>query len=96
MKSRPRTVLFAASTIHFLHDGFSETLYVFLPLWASEFGLSFSQVGLIRTAYTGGNWLCGKDSQPAAAMNSGFKCRSYKFSTTFLVTASSHAASACK
>jgi len=54
VKSRPRTVLFAASTIHFLHDCFSETLYVFLPLWASEFGLSFSQVGLIRTAYTGG------------------------------------------
>ena len=54
MKSRPRAVLFAASTIHFLHDGFSETLYVFLPLWAPEFGLSFSQVGLIRSAYTGG------------------------------------------
>ena len=54
MKTRPRAVLLAASTIHFLHDGFSETLYVFLPLWASEFGLSFSQVGLIRTAYTGG------------------------------------------
>jgi MFS family permease len=47
-------VLTAASTIHFLHDGFSEIVYVFLPLWASEFGLSFSQVGLIRTAYTGG------------------------------------------
>ncbi len=54
MKTRPRAVLLAASTIHFLHDGFSETLYVFLPLWATEFGLSFSQVGLIRTAYTGG------------------------------------------
>ena len=54
MKSRPRAVLLTASTIHFLHDGFSETLYVFLPLWAAEFGLSFSQVGLIRTAYTGG------------------------------------------
>jgi MFS transporter, FSR family, fosmidomycin resistance protein len=54
VKPRPRAVLLAASTIHFLHDGFSETLYVFLPLWASEFGLSFSQVGLIRTAYTGG------------------------------------------
>jgi len=54
VKTRPRAVLAAASTIHFLHDGFSETLYVFLPLWASEFGLSFSQVGLIRTAYTGG------------------------------------------
>ena len=54
MKTRARAVLGAASAIHFLHDGFSETLYVFLPLWAQEFGLSFAQVGLIRSAYTGG------------------------------------------
>ena len=54
MKTRARAVLGAASGIHFLHDGFSETLYVFLPLWAKEFGLSFAQVGLIRSAYTGG------------------------------------------
>ncbi len=54
MKTRSRAVLGAASGIHFLHDGFSETLYVFLPLWAKEFGLSFAQVGLIRSAYTGG------------------------------------------
>ncbi|RPH83817.1 MAG: MFS transporter [Candidatus Rokuibacteriota bacterium] len=54
MKNRPRAVLGAASSIHFLHDGFSEILYVFLPLWAREFGLSFTQVGLIRSAYTGG------------------------------------------
>jgi MFS family permease len=51
---RPRTVLGAAAAMHFLHDGFSEILYVFLPLWAREFQLSFAQVGLIRTAYTGG------------------------------------------
>jgi MFS transporter, FSR family, fosmidomycin resistance protein len=51
---RPRTVLGAAAAIHFLHDGFSEILYVFLPLWAAEFQLSFAQVGFIRTAYTGG------------------------------------------
>ncbi|HEU4368083.1 MAG TPA: MFS transporter [Methylomirabilota bacterium] len=54
MKTRPRAVLGAASSIHFLHDGFSEILYVFLPLWAREFGLSFAQVGIIRSAYTGG------------------------------------------
>ena len=54
MRNRARAVLGAVSSIHFLHDGFSETLYVFLPLWAREFGLSFVQVGLIRTAYTGG------------------------------------------
>src|SRR4029079_16923386 len=54
VKTRPRALLGAVSSIHFLHDGFSETLYVFLPLWASECGLTFAQVGLIRSAYTGG------------------------------------------
>jgi MFS family permease len=54
VKNQARAILGAASTIHFLHDGFSEILYVFLPLWAREFGLSFTQVGLIRSAYTGG------------------------------------------
>src|SRR5438094_538638 len=54
VRPRSRAILGAASSIHFLHDGFSETLYVFLPLWARELGLSFAQVGLIRSAYTGG------------------------------------------
>jgi MFS family permease len=40
--------------MHLLHDGFSDIIYVFLPLWAAEFGLSFAQVGVIRTVYTGG------------------------------------------
>jgi MFS family permease len=50
----PAAVLAVACATHFLHDGFSDLLYVFLPLWAGEFGLSFAQVGVIRTAYTGG------------------------------------------
>src|SRR5919108_1438214 len=53
VRLRSRAVLGTACAIHFLHDGFSEILYVFLPLWAKEFGLSFAQVGLIRSAYTG-------------------------------------------
>ena len=43
-----------APRAHFVHDGFSDILYVLLPLWAAEFGLTLAQVGLIRTAYTGG------------------------------------------
>jgi MFS transporter, FSR family, fosmidomycin resistance protein len=54
VRSRARAVLAAACSIHFVHDGFSDILYVLLPLWASEFGLSFAQVGAIRTAYSGG------------------------------------------
>jgi MFS family permease len=53
VKNRPRAVLTAAGGAHVVHDGFSESVYIFLPLWAAEFGLSFAQVGVIRTAYSG-------------------------------------------
>jgi len=54
VRSRARAVLAAAFSIHFVHDGFSDILYVLLPIWASEFRLTFAQVGVIRTAYSGG------------------------------------------
>ena len=47
-------MLAAACSIHFVHDGFSDILYVLLPLWATEFRLTFAQVGMIRTVYSGG------------------------------------------
>src|SRR5512132_216450 len=54
VRSRARAVLATACSIHFVHDGFSDILYVLLPLWASDFRLTFAQVGMIRTAYSGG------------------------------------------
>jgi MFS family permease len=54
VRTRAQAVLACAAGLHVLHDGFSDILYVFLPLWAAEFGLSLAQVGAIRTAYTGG------------------------------------------
>src|SRR5213594_5133448 len=52
VKTRARAVLATASGTHFVHDGFSDNLYVLLPVWAQEFRLNLAQVGLIRTAYT--------------------------------------------
>ncbi|MBI4561686.1 MAG: MFS transporter [Candidatus Rokubacteria bacterium] len=52
-KRRARATLATTCATHFLHDGFSDLLYVFFPLWAREFVLSFAQVGLLRTAYSG-------------------------------------------
>lgn len=54
MAQRARSVLLTASSLHFVHDGFSDVLYVLLPVWAGVFGLSLSQVGIMRTVYTGG------------------------------------------
>jgi MFS family permease len=49
-----RAVLLTAALTHVLHDGFSDALYVLLPLWAREFGLTLTQVGILKAGYTGG------------------------------------------
>ena len=54
MSRRARAVLGTACGTHFIHDGFSDILYVLFPVWAREFGLTFAQVGLLRTVYSGG------------------------------------------
>lgn len=53
VKPRARAVLVVAAATHFVHDGFSDILYVLLPLWAREFDLTFAQIGMIRTVYSG-------------------------------------------
>ena len=50
---RARATLAASCILHFLHDGCSDLLYVLFPVWAREFSLSFAQVGLLRTGYSG-------------------------------------------
>jgi MFS family permease len=49
-----RAVLLTAALTHVLHDGFSDALYVLLPLWAGEFRLTLTQVGVLKAVYTGG------------------------------------------
>jgi MFS transporter, FSR family, fosmidomycin resistance protein len=51
--ARERRTLAAAATAHILHDGYTDLLYVLLPVWQAEFGLGFAQVGLLRASYTG-------------------------------------------
>lgn len=51
---RPAAVLGVCALAHFLHDGFSDVLYLLFPIWTAEFGLRFAQVGLLKTAYNGG------------------------------------------
>jgi FSR family fosmidomycin resistance protein-like MFS transporter len=45
--------LIAACGAHVMHDGFTDLIYVMLPVWQREFGLTFAAVGLLRTLYTG-------------------------------------------
>lgn len=43
----------AGSLAHVLHDGFSASTYLFLPVWQSALGLSLVQVGLLKSVYAG-------------------------------------------
>ena len=50
---RRHNTLAVAGGAHALHDGYSDLLYVMLPLWQAEFGLVYAQVGLLRGLYAG-------------------------------------------
>ncbi|MEI7805387.1 MAG: MFS transporter [Hyphomicrobiales bacterium] len=38
---------------HALHDGYTDLVYVMLPIWQAEFGLSYAALGLMRGVFSG-------------------------------------------
>jgi MFS transporter, FSR family, fosmidomycin resistance protein len=50
--ARKRT-LFMACVAHALHDGYTDLIYVMLPVWQAEFGLSFATLAALRAVYVG-------------------------------------------
>jgi MFS family permease len=48
-----RRALGVACGAHALHDGYTDLVYVMLPIWQTEFGLSFAALGLMRTVFSG-------------------------------------------
>jgi len=45
--------LAGACAAHMLHDGYTDQLYVLLPVWQSQFGLSYTGLALLRLLYSG-------------------------------------------
>jgi MFS transporter, FSR family, fosmidomycin resistance protein len=48
-----RRTLFVAGLTHALHDGYTDTIYVLLPVWQREFALSYGVLALLRGLYSG-------------------------------------------
>src|SRR3954469_13074285 len=38
---------------HVLHDGYTDLLYVLLPIWQVQFGLGYAEVGILRALFAG-------------------------------------------
>jgi FSR family fosmidomycin resistance protein-like MFS transporter len=52
-KRDERRALSVASGAHALHDGYTDLIYVMLPVWQAEFGLSYAAVGILRGVFAG-------------------------------------------
>ncbi len=50
---RQRRVLGGACLAHALHDGFTDLIYVLLPVWQAQFGLGFGALAVLRALYVG-------------------------------------------
>jgi len=53
MSSEQRRAASVAGVAHALHDGYTDLIYIMLPLWQSEFGLTYAALGALRSAFVG-------------------------------------------
>lgn len=52
-KRDERRTMSVASGAHALHDGYTDLIYVLLPVWQAEFGLTFAAIGALRGLFAG-------------------------------------------
>lgn len=52
-KDDERRALGVACGAHAIHDGYTDLIYVLLPIWQSEFGLGYAALGLMKTVFSG-------------------------------------------
>ena len=52
-KDDERRALGVACGAHAVHDGYTDLVYVLLPIWQSEFGLGYAALGLMKTVFSG-------------------------------------------
>ena len=52
-KRDERRAAAVACGAHALHDGYTDLIYVMLPIWQKEFGLGYAELGLLRGLFSG-------------------------------------------
>lgn len=52
-KSHARRTLLLAGLAHALHDGYTDMIYVLLPVWQTQFALGYGALAIVRALYVG-------------------------------------------
>jgi FSR family fosmidomycin resistance protein-like MFS transporter len=82
--SPQRRNLTAACLAHVLHDGYTDQLYALLPVWQSEFGLSYAGLAVVRALYSG---TMGGLQVPVNRLIAGLSARTALALSTFVAAA---------
>ena len=53
ISSEQRRAASVAGVAHALHDGYTDLIYIMLPLWQAEFGLTYAALGALRSMFVG-------------------------------------------
>jgi len=53
VRRHERRAVGVACGAHALHDGFTDVIFVLLPVWQREFGIGYAEVGMLRGIYAG-------------------------------------------
>jgi MFS transporter, FSR family, fosmidomycin resistance protein len=53
LSSGQRRAASVAGLAHALHDGYTDLIYIMLPLWQAEFGLTYAALGVLRSMFVG-------------------------------------------
>jgi MFS family permease len=53
ISSEQRRAASVAGVAHALHDGYTDLIYIMLPLWQAEFGLTYAALGVLRSMFVG-------------------------------------------
>src|SRR5689334_2148644 len=53
LSSEQRRAAAVAGVAHALHDGYTDLLYIMLPLWQVEFALTYAALGVLRSMFAG-------------------------------------------
>jgi MFS family permease len=52
-KSQEKRAIGVACGAHALHDGYTDLIYVMLPIWQAEFGLGYAALGAMKSVFSG-------------------------------------------
>jgi MFS family permease len=80
LKGQRRTMA-GACLAHLLHDGYTDQLYAFLPVWQAQFGLSYAGLAVLRALYSG---TMGGLQVPGNRLTAGFGARAVLVAATLI------------